>query len=978
MEIIMAKVEILVVEDDAIEAMDIKSTLESFGYSVPHVASRGNEAVSKALELMPDLVLLDIILKGDLSGIEAASKIKDLHIPVIYLTAHSEEATVKKAKLTEPYGYLTKPFDVLELKFAIELALFKSKQEKKLKESEEKFRAIAESAIDSIITINSEGNITFFNQSMLDLFGYTESELLGKPVAEIMPDNQKKEHLAGMDSFQLGEVHRIGKTSYAVGLKKDGTEFPCEMSISTWKSGGKRYFTAIIRDLTENEKSNDALLKAKEEWEHTFDAVPDLIAILDNDYRVLRANKAMADSLGIQSGDAIGVHCYEAVHGTKKPPLFCPHTLLLQDGKEHTVEVHEDRLGGDFMVSVSPLHDAEGKLIGSVHVARDITKRKKAEKALQESEEKFREIFNKANDMISLNVMNTDGMPGKFLEVNDVATERLGYTKNELLNMSPPDIVAPEKRSEMSGNAKILINKGYNTFEIIHVAKNGKKIPVEVNNHLINYKGQEVCLAITRDITERKLSEKALKKSEKKFRAIFENVQDIFYQTDNKGNITEISPSVEKYSIFSREELIGKSVDTLYKDPEDRKKLLNAIKEKGELYDYEITLKDKDGRLIYASTNAHMMVDSDKNPVGVEGSLRDLTERKMTEDELRLSRVKLDNAMDLANLANWELDALSQTLIFNDKYYYMLGTSLEIEGSYKMPINRYIKEYVHPEDASFIAEGMKKSLEIGEPTFGTQFEHRIIKRDGKVRCMAIHIRLIPASESRSARIFGAVQDVTEHKLIEKQLKESLEEKEMLLKEIHHRVKNNLMVISSLLNLQSRYIKDKQALDIFKESQNRAKSMALIHERLYRSTDLKKIDFGDYIHTLATDLFHTYVSDTDRIELKMTLENLMVDINTTVPLGLIVNELVTNSMKHAFPEGYEGDIKIDFYKKDDDFTLIVSDTGVGFPEDLDFRKTPSLGLQLVNNLVMQIDGKISLDTSHGTEFKITFKEEKYKK
>ncbi len=340
------------------------------------------------------------------------------------------------------------------------------------------------------------------------------------------------------------------------------------------------------------------------------------------------------------------------------------------------------------------------------------------------------------------------------------------------------------------------------------------------------------------DITERKKVENALNNSENKYRTIFENVQDIFYQIDKEGNIIEISPSVERYSGYTPSELIGKPVETFYLNPEDRGHLLKKIQEKGEISDYEIILKDKDNNLFYVSTNAHVLFDSSKKPVGIEGSLRDITERK--------------------------------------------------------------------------------NIEIA-------------------------------------------------------LKKSLEEKEMLLKEIHHRVKNNLMVISSLLSLQSQYIKDKESQDIFKESQNRAKSMALIHERLYQSTDLKSIDFGDYIHTLATDLFHTYVSDPGRVKLNMNVKNVMVDINTTVPLGLIVNELVTNSMKHAFPEGKEGEINIEFHKRKDEFILVISDTGVGFPEDIDFKNTDSLGLQLVNNLVSQIDGNITLDKSHGTEFKIKFKE-----
>jgi len=198
---------------------------------------------------------------------------------------------------------------------------------------------------------------------------------------------------------------------------------------------------------------------------------------------------------------------------------------------------------------------------------------------------------------------------------------------------------------------------------------------------------------------------------------------------------------------------------------------------------------------------------------------------------------------------------------------------------------------------------------------------------------------------------------------------------MLLKEIHHRVKNNLMIISSLLNLQSRYIKDKESQEIFKESQNRAQSMALIHQRLYQSTDLKNIDFKEYITTLANDLYRTYVDDTSRVSLTLNIDECRIDINTAIPLGLILNELITNSMKHAFPGNEKGTINIDFKKNDDKYILIVSDDGVGFPEDLDYQKTDSLGLQLVNNLTDQISGELELDTTRGTTFKITFKENK---
>lgn len=222
------------------------------------------------------------------------------------------------------------------------------------------------------------------------------------------------------------------------------------------------------------------------------------------------------------------------------------------------------------------------------------------------------------------------------------------------------------------------------------------------------------------------------------------------------------------------------------------------------------------------------------------------------------------------------------------------------------------------------------------------------------------------------------KEIIAHEKAEKELKDSLDEKEILVKEIHHRVKNNLMIISSLLNLQSHYITDEKALNIFKESQNRAKSMALIHERLYRTDSMRRIDFDDYIHTLATDLFHTYRLGPG-INLTLDLEPVKLDVNSAIPLGLIVNELVTNSLKYAFPEGM-GELSIKFrsLNKGDEFELVISDNGVGFPSDLDFRKVDSLGLQLVSNLTSQLNGTIDLENTHGTRFTIRFKESKYAK
>ncbi|MDZ7262642.1 MAG: ATP-binding protein, partial [candidate division KSB1 bacterium] len=216
------------------------------------------------------------------------------------------------------------------------------------------------------------------------------------------------------------------------------------------------------------------------------------------------------------------------------------------------------------------------------------------------------------------------------------------------------------------------------------------------------------------------------------------------------------------------------------------------------------------------------------------------------------------------------------------------------------------------------------------------------------------------------------KELTERKRAEEQLKASLREKEVLLKEIHHRVKNNLQIISSLIYLQSKNIQDKEVLQMFQESQNRVKSMALIHEKLYKSKDLARIDCAEYIKSLVTHLFHSYRVHSNAIKLEIDVDDIPLSIDTAIHCGMIINELVSNSLKHAFPSGKAGEIRIKARSGNDNkFTLIVSDDGVGFPKDLDFQNTKSLGLQLVCNLTNQLGGSIELDTSRGTLFKINF-------
>jgi PAS domain S-box-containing protein len=248
----------------------------------------------------------------------------------------------------------------------------------------------------------------------------------------------------------------------------------------------------------------------------------------------------------------------------------------------------------------------------------------------------------------------------------------------------------------------------------------------------------------------------------------------------------------------------------------------------------------------------------------------------------------------------------------------------------------------------------------------THYEFRLVTKSGEIRNIFLSIDLIPGTKKSVA----SLMDVTENRKMTTELSASLAEKEVLLREIHHRVKNNLQIIISLLNLQSRYLKDKKVLAAIQESQNRVRAMALVHEKIYQSEHISEIDITEYISYLARYLFDFYGTDKRTIKLVLEGECINVGINTAVPLGLIINELISNSLKHAFPGGCAGKILIATEKNDDGIVIRVSDNGVGIPEHVDTCNTGSLGLMLIQSLSEQLGAEIRLDRKCGTSYTIT--------
>jgi two-component sensor histidine kinase len=226
-------------------------------------------------------------------------------------------------------------------------------------------------------------------------------------------------------------------------------------------------------------------------------------------------------------------------------------------------------------------------------------------------------------------------------------------------------------------------------------------------------------------------------------------------------------------------------------------------------------------------------------------------------------------------------------------------------------------------------------------------------------------------------VVGVAREITERRRSEARMQASLREKEVLLKEVHHRVKNNLQVITSLLNLQADRIPDEHVQDVLRENQARIKSMALVHEELYQSEDLAWVNFTDYLRRLTYGLLQSYAKSGKAIDLRFDMEDLRLGIDAAIPCGLIVNELLTNALHHAFSGRPGGRVTIRFFTEGEKYALGVIDDGIGLPESIDVRTTDTLGLHLVSTLTEQLRGSLSVTRNNGTSFMLMFEEHRPK-
>ena len=478
------------------------------------------------------------------------------------------------------------------------------------------------------------------------------------------------------------------------------------------------------------------------------------------------------------------------------------------------------------------------------------------------------------------------------------------------------------------------------------------------------------------EIVERKEIEAALRVSEARYRAIVEDQTELIVRFQPDGTLTFVNDAYCRYFEVSRESLIGSPYKPLVfeEDREETDRLVRSMSRDNPF----VVIENRvliNNEIRWTQWNNRMLFDGQGNFVEFQSVGHDITKFKEAKAALRESQRFAQKIADTSPAIINVFDLQEQRNIYvNQQLAQQLGYAADEIDPLKPS---FAQEVVHPDDWLPMPERLQRWQDVQDGEI-LQAERRARHRDGEWRYFQCQETLFARNpDGTPKQTLGVAVDITPVKRFEElrqtqeQLQASLHEKSVLLKEIHHRVKNNLQIVYSLLRLQYRRITDPLAANILLESQNRIKSIAMVHEKLYSSEDLASINLGQYLPKLAASLFSSYNINANAITLQTKVDDVSFDIDTAIPCGLIINELVSNALKYAFPQ-QAGEIAIELHwVGEETIVLTVSDNGIGLPANFEQTQTNSLGLKLVSDLVNQLKGTIELKREQGTAFKITF-------
>ncbi|MGC9517927.1 MAG: PAS domain S-box protein [Methanomicrobiales archaeon] len=829
-----------------------------------------------------------------------------------------------------------------------------------LKQSEERYHSLFENAAEGIFLMRDD-TIIESNHRAVEIFNGSLEDIIDHKPWELSPEKQPDGSDSLNRSLKYMEAALNGEPQRFEWLhnRMDGTKLYTIVSLNRVRIGDEYLLQAIVRDITDRKTYELKLKRLTSELKYRL--------------KILKTINELSEFISVTDkpwGQVFNKIIYNVLETLQYPELASVQ-----------IKLHEEKFStGNLEVTAwklkSPIR-VNAEKVGSINVFYNKEISENEEAFLKEERFLINNLALKIGDLIEnrqirdelilerdrLKVILDSMEDGVYICSKDYDVE---YANPSLLKQFGP--VQGKKCYQYLHNRSEIcpwcVNEQVFKGETVKWEWHSdiaKKIYDVLDTPLINPDGSISKLEFIHDITDIKNYQKELSLQNDILQAILDNAPIMITYLNEDGIPIYVNKKWEEKTGWTMDELAEIDIfKRLHPDPEYRELVKDFIsKANGKWGDFNI--KTRDHKIIDTTWSNVELSDGSKIGIG-----QDITQRKLMERELRESEEKYRRIVENAQEGIWTVDSEGFTNFVNTSMAEMLGyTPEEMKG-------KLLFSFMEDKNVKRVKE--KLNLIKSEVITGKDFVFK--HKDGRKIFTSLATTPLYV-DGEYIGILALVSDITRRKLAEDEIKSSLKEKEVLLSEVHHRVKNNMQIISSLLNLQTQQIEDENIVRFYMDTQSRVRAMAMIQEKLYESHDFSHISFANYVENLISQLYDSFAKSPAMIKMKLDLEDVNFNIETAIPLGLVINELVSNIFKHAFDPDQKGHFTIKLDKNGEKYILTVEDNGKGFPSNIDFKNTESLGLQLVNTLVSQIDGVIELDQSSGTRFIIEFEELKYR-
>lgn len=956
------KLGILFIEDNPLYVELTMGALKKGGLKASIKVIEDFENISTEIRSnLYDIVICDYALKG-FTALEVIQEIKSINtdLPVIIVSAVVPNEQAVETVLAGAKDFILKN-NLIRLVPAIKREYKAYHRNKEKKQTEDFLDALFNSPMGVRIS-DSTRTIISVNTSYCEMMGYTKEELTGNSLDMLIPETRVSKDTQSFNNFIEGR--ETSKPTVFRDYKKDGSYIDLLVTSKVVTTANDKFMVDTFQDITEMQQYKRLYEEASKVaklggWQIDFVTGKEIWT--EQTSSILNLDNELAAEISLK---------YISSLLTKKFQTELKEFLKqVKKGLPSEVEIEVKLMGGSkkpkwLKLSAQPVIEQE-KVVQAVGALQDITEEKFKTLKLAKNESRYRFLFeNSPNPKIVYDVSNYS-----VVEVNKAACKLYGYTEEEFLQKTVIDICPEEDRKdflELISPLTTELNKVRFFNKVRHQKKDGSIVIVEVYSKSVVFDDKPSNMVIINDTTEKYEAEQKLIELNVVLNNLIHSSPLAIITLDRKGRVDEVwNKRAEELFGWKKHEVIGKIIPYVPKSmkKEFSENLETAFSGAKNII-FKIDRVTKEGELLILKERATPIEEKDGNITRIMLLVEDITTQKRAEQALIESEIKYRQLVEAAHDLVWRMDKSGKFTFVNSASKKILNyTPEELQG-------RSFLDFVSKEQAKELKDKLNK-MKKGN-TFD-YFDFKMKKKDGTLAYMTA--TMYPLFEPGGVIVgsSGTATDITHIKEHQHQLEETLQEKEVLIKEVHHRVKNNLAVISGILGLQAMNLTDEATIAALEQSQSRIKSISMIHEQLYQKELFTNVEIKNYLNELINEVQSTLGEEGSNIRIVVTGEEINLSMNQAVPFGILANELITNALKFAFKDRKEGLIKLELRSEGDKIYFSVSDDGIGLPLNFEKIKGKSLGMTLVETVVSQLKGKFTWGqlNGNGTNFYVEF-------